>query len=72
MKNNVWLASYTKSGNTWFRMFLVNYEKNSEEPVSLCGIESTQKTRATSSATYVLEKSCDKLEKSSVNACSFC
>ena len=25
MKNIVWLASYPKSGNTWFRMFLANY-----------------------------------------------
>lgn len=25
MKNIVWLASYPKSGNTWFRMLLANY-----------------------------------------------
>ncbi|MCI1784905.1 MAG: sulfotransferase domain-containing protein [Bacteroidales bacterium] len=41
MKNIVWLASYPKSGNTWFRMFLANYEKNAEKPVSLEDIEST-------------------------------
>lgn len=40
-KNIVWLASYPKSGNTWFRMFLANYLKNSIEPVSLEEIEST-------------------------------
>jgi len=28
MKNVVWLASYPKSGNTWFRMFLSNLNSN--------------------------------------------
>ena len=41
MKNIVWLVSYPKSGNTWFRMFLANYLKNGSEPVSLKEIEST-------------------------------
>lgn len=42
MKNNiVWLASYPKSGNTWFRMFLANYLTNSVTPVSLEEIERT-------------------------------
>lgn len=41
MKNIVWLASYPKSGNTWFRMFLANYLKDSQEPLSLHEIEST-------------------------------
>jgi len=39
MKNIVWLTSYPKSGNTWFRMFLSNYLKNSDNPVSLEEIE---------------------------------
>lgn len=41
MKNIVWLASYPKSGNTWFRMFLANYIKDTPEPVSLEEIERT-------------------------------
>ena len=41
MNNIVWLVSYPKSGNTWFRMFLANYLKNSEEPLSLEEIQST-------------------------------
>lgn len=42
MKSNiVWLVSYPKSGNTWFRMFLANYLRNSLTPVSLEEIEST-------------------------------
>jgi len=41
MKNIVWLASYPKSGNTWFRMFLANYLKNSLEPLPLEEIEHT-------------------------------
>jgi hypothetical protein len=38
-KNIIWLVSYPKSGNTWFRMFLANYLKNGIEPVSLEEIE---------------------------------
>lgn len=30
MKNIIWLASYPKSGNTWFRTFLANYQGQSE------------------------------------------
>jgi len=41
MKNIVWLASYPKSGNTWFRMFLANYKANTSEPQKLEDIEST-------------------------------
>lgn len=41
MKNIVWLASYPKSGNTWFRMFLANYQKDTENPISFEEIEST-------------------------------
>lgn len=35
MNRIVWLASYPKSGNTWFRMFLANYLMNGPEPVSI-------------------------------------
>lgn len=41
MRNIVWLTSYPKSGNTWFRMFLSNYINNSDNPVSLEEIEYT-------------------------------
>lgn len=34
-KNIVWLASYPKSGNTWFRVFLSNLMSDSNEPVSI-------------------------------------
>lgn len=30
-----WLASYPKSGNTWFRAFLANLHANGEEPVDI-------------------------------------
>lgn len=39
MKNIIWLVSYPKSGNTWFRMFLANYLNNSECPMSIKDIE---------------------------------
>ena len=34
-KNIYWLASYPKSGNTWFRIFLSNYLSDSDKPVSI-------------------------------------
>ena len=34
-KNIYWLASYPKSGNTWFRIFLSNYLNEKTESVSL-------------------------------------
>jgi hypothetical protein len=40
MKNIVWLVSYPKSGNTWFRMFLANYLSDLDIPVPLEGIKS--------------------------------
>lgn len=33
MKNIVWLVSYPKSGNTWFRLFLSNYSSGSANPL---------------------------------------
>lgn len=41
MAKIVWLASYPKSGNTWFRMFLANYLKDSQSPLPLADIEKT-------------------------------
>jgi len=34
-KNIYWLASFPKSGNTWFRIFLANYLSNSDKPISI-------------------------------------
>lgn len=34
-KNIIWLASYPKSGNTWFRVFLNNLLSDSEEPINI-------------------------------------
>lgn len=35
MKNIVWLVSYPKSGNTWFRLFLSNYLLDAQHPIPL-------------------------------------
>ena len=35
MTSIVWLASYPKSGNTWFRVFLTNYLRDAAEPASI-------------------------------------
>jgi aryl sulfotransferase len=40
-KHIVWLASYPKSGNTWFRVFLSNLLSGKEEPVSINELYST-------------------------------
>ncbi len=31
----IWLASYPKSGNTWVRAFLTNYQRNSDQPADI-------------------------------------
>lgn len=35
MNGIVWLASYPKSGNTWFRTFLTNFLRNSDAPANI-------------------------------------
>ena len=35
MNGIVWLASYPKSGNTWFRAFAANLRSDSDEPVDI-------------------------------------
>ncbi len=35
MGNIIWLASYPKSGNTWFRVFLTNLLKKTDNPVDI-------------------------------------
>ncbi len=35
MSDIIWLASYPKSGNTWLRVFLANYQSKHERPVDL-------------------------------------
>ena len=34
-KNIVWLASYPKSGNTWFRIFLSNLRSEQTAPIDI-------------------------------------
>jgi len=41
MKNIIWLASYPKSGNTWFRIFLSNLLDDKEDPADINKITST-------------------------------
>jgi hypothetical protein len=35
MSKITWLASYPKSGNTWFRVFLTNYLKKDDQPADI-------------------------------------
>lgn len=37
----IWLASYPKSGNTWFRVFLTNFQRNSDTPADINDLERT-------------------------------
>ncbi len=41
MNNIVWLASYPKSGNTWFRIFLSNLLSEKEEEQDINSLYST-------------------------------
>ena len=40
-KNTIWLASYPKSGNTWFRVFLSNLLQKKDEPVHINELKET-------------------------------
>ncbi|MBI2425362.1 MAG: sulfotransferase domain-containing protein [Candidatus Hydrogenedentes bacterium] len=41
MSGTYWLASYPKSGNTWFRIFLTNLIRDAEEPVHINQLDAT-------------------------------
>jgi hypothetical protein len=41
MSGIVWLASYPKSGNTWFRVFLTNLQRNADTPADINTLEAT-------------------------------
>jgi len=41
MKNITWLASYPKSGSTWFRFFLTNLQQDSDKPADINRLEKT-------------------------------
>jgi aryl sulfotransferase len=41
MNGIVWLASYPKSGNTWFRVFLTNLLRDADTPANINGLERT-------------------------------
>jgi aryl sulfotransferase len=41
MKGIIWLASYPKSGNTWFRVFLNNLLRKADAPANINELEST-------------------------------
>lgn len=41
MSKIIWLASYPKSGNTWFRIFLTNFLRNSDQPADINDLDPT-------------------------------
>lgn len=41
MKGIIWLASYPKSGNTWFRVFLTNLLRDTDTPANINALKST-------------------------------
>ena len=41
MSGIIWLASYPKSGNTWFRIFLTNLLRDGDTPASINELEKT-------------------------------
>ena len=42
MSQIVWLASYPKSGNTWLRAFLANFERNNDTPDDVNDLNSAE------------------------------
>ena len=41
MSRIVWLASYPKSGNTWFRVFLTNLQRQADTPANINALNTT-------------------------------
>ncbi|KAB2870631.1 MAG: sulfotransferase domain-containing protein, partial [Bacteroidales bacterium] len=41
LRKIVWLASYPKSGNTWFRVFLSNLLSESDQPADINNLYAT-------------------------------
>jgi hypothetical protein len=37
----IWLASYPKSGNTWFRIFLTNLQRHADAPADINALDAT-------------------------------
>lgn len=50
----VWLASYPKSGNTWFRILLSNYLSNDAQPISINTLGNTGYLQSIASARHLL------------------
>jgi aryl sulfotransferase len=42
MSRIIWLASYPKSGNTWLRAFLSNFERNSDTPADIDDLDTAK------------------------------
>ncbi|MEW5770399.1 MAG: sulfotransferase domain-containing protein [Pseudomonadota bacterium] len=65
--NIVWLASYPKSGNTWFRAFIANLISESAEPVDINKLPPDGNSRASFDAatgldsTHLLPEEIDRL-----------
>jgi len=53
MGNIVWLVSYPKSGNTWYRIFLTNLISSNDKPASINNLKKTP----ISSARHMFEES---------------
>ena len=41
MSGIIWLASYPKSGNTWFRVFLTNLLEEKDQPADINDLHRT-------------------------------
>jgi hypothetical protein len=52
----VWLASYPKSGNTWFRILLSNYLSNESQPVSINALGSSGNLHSIASARHLVSE----------------
>jgi aryl sulfotransferase len=61
MTSIVWLASYPKSGNTWFRIFLTNYLRDATEPASINDLDDAPNASARAPLDWTLGYECSDL-----------
>lgn len=61
MTGIVWLASYPKSGNTWFRLVLTNYLRDAAEPTSINALDGVPIASARAPLDQALGYECSEL-----------
>lgn len=67
MSKIVWLASYPKSGNTWLRVFLANFQEDRDSPVHINELTESRTSSSRKTADEALGVECSDLTTEEVD-----